>query len=120
MSRGIAQLVAHLLWEQGAAGSNPASPTPRPVGDGLRADRIQVRVEADAWPANMPMRPAATTIVPGVSSCVQTHSPGADAASIPPSVCPKMARIDATDARPPSASERVGVTAELRPWEQPP
>ena len=74
----------------------------------------------DAWPVNMPMRPAATTAAPGVSSCVQTHAPGADAASIPLPVCPKMARIDATDARPPSASERVGVTAELRPWEQPP
>src|SRR5579875_549275 len=28
-SRGVAQLAAHLLWEQEAAGSSPASPTGR-------------------------------------------------------------------------------------------
>jgi hypothetical protein len=32
--RGVAQLVAHLLWEQEAAGSSPASPTRCPVNGG--------------------------------------------------------------------------------------
>ena len=27
VSRGVAQLVAHLVWDQGVAGSNPVTPT---------------------------------------------------------------------------------------------
>ncbi len=27
MFRGVAQLVAHLVWDQGVAGSNPVTPT---------------------------------------------------------------------------------------------
>src|SRR5690606_2870060 len=36
--RGVAQLVAHLLWEQGVAGSNPVAPTMLVTMIGLEFD----------------------------------------------------------------------------------
>ena len=40
-SRNMAQLVAHLLWEQGAAGSSPAIPTPAEDCVGSLAQLVQ-------------------------------------------------------------------------------
>ena len=34
--RGVAQLVAHLVWDQGVAGSNPVTPTKNSRKDSLR------------------------------------------------------------------------------------
>ena len=41
-SRNMAQLVAHLLWEQGAAGSSPAIPTPAEDCVGSLAQLVQI------------------------------------------------------------------------------
>ena len=38
--RGVAQLVARLLWEQDAAGSNPVTPIERHVQQFLRMNMI--------------------------------------------------------------------------------
>ena len=40
-NRNMAQLVAHLLWEQGAAGSSPAIPTPAEDCVGSLAQLVQ-------------------------------------------------------------------------------
>ena len=44
-SRGVAQLVAHLVWDQGVAGSNPVTPTSKSLShaDGQRQNTKQLR-----------------------------------------------------------------------------
>ncbi len=78
----VADLVAHLLWEQGAAGSNPRPADSSSRGRAACAQTAFRCASRRMWPVSMPMRPAATTAVPGAISCVQTHAPSADAASI--------------------------------------
>ena len=43
-NRGVAQLVARLLWEQDAAGSNPVTPTMRSIIKGSESLLMILRI----------------------------------------------------------------------------
>ena len=72
--RGVAQLVAHLLWEQVAVGSNPATPT-------IRARGVMASISADKA-GGVGSIPTGRTKISFWGCCVSAYEKGAQNAPV--------------------------------------